>query len=82
MSEVQPLYEIRVKGHLSPRRLCCFEGFAVTELPHGETALVGPIRDQSALFGLLSWLQDLGLTLLLVKRVGKDQSTLNNRLFT
>ena len=35
-------------------------------------ALTGPVRDQSALFGLLAKIRDLGLPLLLVRRVEAD----------
>jgi len=64
-----PIYEIRTQGHLSPRRLCCFDGLAITHDPNGETSLVGAFRDQSALYGLLNHLFNLGVTLLSVSRV-------------
>jgi hypothetical protein len=35
----------------------------------GETVLTGAIRDQSALYGILDKLRDLGVTLLSVRRV-------------
>jgi len=63
-----PVYEIRVRGHLDPRRLRWFENLKVTQCPNGETILVGPIPDQSALHGLLSWLYDIGIPLLSVKQ--------------
>lgn len=61
-------YEIRVQGYLSPQRLR-FEGLTVSHQPSGETVLVGPFPDQSALFGLLNWLQDLGISLTSVRRL-------------
>ncbi len=64
-------YEIRIRGHLAPRRLCCFEGFVVRHQPDGDTVLVGPVRDQSALYGLLSWLHNLGVALVSVQRLGE-----------
>ena len=69
MNEISPVYEIRVQGHLAPRRLCCFEGLTVTHQPNGETVLVCPVRDQSTLYGLLGWLRDLGVTLVSVRRL-------------
>jgi hypothetical protein len=36
---------------------------------NGETVIVGCFRDQPALYGLLGWLQGLGVTLLLVKQM-------------
>jgi hypothetical protein len=64
-----PVYEIRVRGHLDPKRLHWFECLTVRQAPDGQTLLVGPIPDQAALFGLLSWLYDLGIPLLSVKQL-------------
>jgi len=63
------LYEIRVNGHLDPRRLQWVENLTVSLQPNGDTILVAPIPDQSALHGLLSWLYDLGIPLESVKRL-------------
>ena len=71
MNKSPSLYEIRVQGHLAPRRLCCFEGLTVTHLPNGETVFVCPVPDQAALYGLLNWLRNLGVTLLSLRRLGK-----------
>jgi hypothetical protein len=62
-------YEVRIQGHLAPHRLRHFEGATVRQEADGETVIVGCFRDQPALYGLLSWLQRLGITLLLVRRV-------------
>ena len=69
MKETSLRYEIRIQGHLSPHRLRHFEGMTVRQEDGGETVIVGCFRDQPALYGLLSWLQRLGVTLLLVKRL-------------
>lgn len=70
MSGMRPSrYEIRVQGHLAPRRLCCFGDLAVTHLSGGVTRIVGEFRDQSALHGLLNHLYNLGVTLLSVHPV-------------
>ena len=63
------LYEIRVQGHLAPRRLGYFDDLTITHHPNGETRLVGTFRDQSALYGLLNHICSLGVTLLSVNRV-------------
>jgi len=63
------LYEIRVEGHLEQRRLSAFDQLQVTHLASGETALTGPLSDQSALYGLLNWLRDLGIPLVSVNRI-------------
>jgi hypothetical protein len=62
-------YEIRILGHLSSHRLRHFEGLTVRQEAGGETVIAGRFRDQPARYGLLGWLQGLGATLLLVKRV-------------
>lgn len=61
-------YEIVVKGHVNERLVSWFEEGVVTELPSGETSLVGPVADQAALFGILSRIRDLGLPLILVRK--------------
>jgi len=65
-----PRYEIRVQGHLAARRLACFE-VSITQHPDGETSLVGVFPDQSALYGLLNHLRNLGVSLLAVNRVAE-----------
>lgn len=75
MNEAPSSYEIRIQGHLAPRRLRWFEGLAVRQEPNGETVIVGPVRDQSALYGLLNWLHNIGAVLLSVRRLeGADMS--------
>lgn len=64
MPTTPQFYEIKIQGHLASRRLRGFEGWRVQRQPSGETLLVGPVLDASALYGLLSWLRDLGVTLL------------------
>ena len=67
-------YEIRLQGHLARRRLDSFEGLTITHHPNGETSLVGAFRDQSALYGLLNHMYNLGVVLLSVNRVtGSDE---------
>ena len=72
MNETSLQYEIRVQGHLAPHRLRHFEGVSARQESGGETVIVGRFRDQPALYGLLDWLQRLGVILLAVKQVGED----------
>jgi hypothetical protein len=62
-----PGYEIRVRGILGDRLLTAFPDLVgVTD--HGDTLLVGPLPDQSALHGVLGQIESLGLELLEVRR--------------
>jgi hypothetical protein len=63
-----PVYEIRVKGHLSCAWGEWFTGLAVTLEDDGDTLLTGPVVDQAALHGLLKKVRDLGLPLISVNR--------------
>ena len=63
------IYEIRVQGHLSSQRLRGYEGLTINHQSDGETVLTGSFPDQSALFGLLNWLHDLGAVLVSFKRL-------------
>ena len=69
------VYEIRVKGRVDSRWFQCYEGLGVT-YQVGDTILSGPIRDQSALHGVLERVRDLNLVLIALKRVesGKEQA--------
>jgi hypothetical protein len=61
-------YEIRIQGHLDPRRLEPFEGTTIAAHPEGETCIAGRF-DPAALHGLLNHLYNLGVTLLSVQRL-------------
>jgi hypothetical protein len=69
------IYEIRVKGRVDSRWFQCYEGLGVTYLA-GDTILSGPIRDQSALHGVLERVRDLNLVLIALERVeyGEEQA--------
>jgi hypothetical protein len=58
--------EIRVKGQIDEHWSEWFEDLEVTTTDQDETILAGDIADQSALYGLLAKLRDLGLSLLSV----------------
>jgi len=55
--------EIRIKGQIDRDWSDWMGGLAVTHTSEGETVLTGPVRDQAALYGLLSKISDLGLQL-------------------
>lgn len=63
----QRRYRITVRGRLTERFGSAFDGMAL-EPGSGETALVGDVRDQSQLHGLLDRIRDLGLELVSVEQ--------------
>jgi hypothetical protein len=60
-------YRITVRGHLTEQLASAFEGLD-PEPGAGQIALVGQIRDQSHLYGVLALVRQLGLDLLSVER--------------
>ena len=64
-----PLYEIRLKGHLDAQWMTWFDGLTITLEENGDTLLSGPVADQSALHGLLKKVRDLGMPLVSVVQI-------------
>ena len=64
------VYQIRIRGQLSPRWTGWFEGLTVTLEEDGTTALTGSVIDQAALHGILKKIRDLGVPLLSVNSIG------------
>ena len=60
------VYRICVRGKLSQRLATAFDGMTL-EPGAADTALIGQVRDQSQLFGLLDRVRDLGLELVSVQ---------------
>jgi hypothetical protein len=58
--------EIRIKGHIDRDWADWLAGLKITHNADGSTVLKGPVRDQAALYGLLSQLSNLGLQLVSV----------------
>ena len=59
-------YRIVLRGRLGERFESAFDGM-VLEPGNGQTALVGEIRDQAHLYGLLDRLRDFGIDLVAVE---------------
>jgi hypothetical protein len=59
-------YQITVMEYLEDSWSTWFDGLTITHDPDGATTLAGAIRDQTALYGLIAKLRDLGLTLVAV----------------
>ena len=62
-------YEIHVRGEVPSDVLEELEHLTVVDEP-AVTVLTGVLPDQSALFGVLARLQDLGLELVELRRLG------------
>lgn len=64
------VFEIRFKGHLPTHWRDWFDNLFLTHTETGETILVGPVKDQAALYGILIKIRDLALPLLSVTQTG------------
>jgi hypothetical protein len=64
-------YRLEVEGELGDVVRLAFRGMRVI-YDHGNTALVGPVRDQAELNGLLQRCSDLGLTLLSINVIKRE----------
>jgi len=69
------LYEFRVSGRLTQETAAWFEDMSLsideTSTP-SQTIIQGIIRDQAALYGLISRVRDLGLLLLSVNLIDRE----------
>ena len=59
-------YRIVIRGRLGARFESAFDGM-VLEQEHGQTVLLGEIRDQAHLYGLPDRLRDFGIDLVAVE---------------
>jgi hypothetical protein len=62
-------YRIVLRGQLGERFESAFDGMALEPGPN-QTVLIGEVRDQAHLFGLLDRLRDFGIELLAVQPAG------------
>ena len=68
-------YYIKVKGNLDCKWADWFKGFALLSCGNHETLLSGKVTDQAALHGILSKINNLGLSLILVAQI--DHTDMN-----
>ena len=68
------IYEIRVRGGLDKRWSDWFDGLTVNPQTEGVTLIKGPVVDQAALHGLLNKIRDIGLPLLSVIRLEREEN--------
>jgi hypothetical protein len=66
------VYRLRVKGTLSTAWTEEFSGLRLSCETDGNSSLTGIIADQSALFGVLRRIRDLGLELISVNQIAHD----------
>jgi hypothetical protein len=71
-------YRIVLRGRLSERFESAFEGMALEAAPN-QTVLVGEIRDQAHLYGLLDRLRDYGIELVAVEPAGPADAGAEHR---
>jgi hypothetical protein len=60
--------QITIREYLEDSWSTWFDGLTISHAADGSTMLAGPVRDQSALYGLIDKTRDLGLTLVAVGR--------------
>jgi hypothetical protein len=63
-------FEVVVRGRLSPMVVTALDGFDVSRFADGRTHLVGAVRDQAKIHGLLRILGDLNIELVSMNPVG------------
>jgi len=64
-----PIYRVEIEGHLDRSWAEWFDGMAIDQQPNGMSVLSGSVTDQSALFGLLKKMHNMGLTIISVQRI-------------
>jgi hypothetical protein len=70
------LYEIVIRGYIGDT---WFEDLTVIRQPNFETMLRGQLMDQSALYGVLRKINDLGVELLSVNRIDEVRPVDNEK---
>jgi hypothetical protein len=64
-----PVYEIRIKNCIDFNWSEWFEGLEITQEADGNTLITGPVSDQSALYGLLKKIHQLGMQLISINQI-------------
>ena len=72
------VYQITVKGHLDSQWSAWFDNMTISNEANGEAVLRGSLADQSALYGVLAKIRNLGLPLLAVTTVAADETSNNH----
>ncbi len=67
------IYRIKIQERLDAEWRGWFDGLTIIPEYGGGTLITGPVRDQSALHGLLKRVRDLGLTLVSVNPIDKTE---------
>ena len=75
-TDLSKVFQIRIQGHLSQQWMDWFAGLIITQEEDGNTLLSGPVVDQSALHGILKRIRDLGVPLLSVNSVDRNQENM------
>jgi len=65
----QGTYRIVIKGIIGQKWSEWFDGFTITYPDNSHTSLIGKVRDQSALHGILTKIRDLSLTLISITEI-------------
>ena len=71
--------EIRIKGEIDRSWSGWFSGFNIMHNLQGESILIGLVRDQAELRGILSKLADLGLELISVRTKFEDNTRVSQK---
>jgi hypothetical protein len=69
LGDEQSIYEIHVKGLIDECWSDYFSGLTVQHHADDISVLIGELRDQSALFGVLLMIRDLGIPLIKVEQL-------------
>lgn len=69
---------IELKGLTPDYREHLFEGLTLTRNKQGNTVITGVIQDQSALFGLLDKIRNLGMNILSLRIESEKKRTARN----
>lgn len=63
--------EIRVQGKIDEHWSNWFDDMEIINLDPNETVLIGSVRDQAALYGLIAKVRDLGLLIRFLKCINQ-----------
>jgi len=66
------VYEVIVRGRMSPELVASLEGFVIATGDDGFTRLIGNVPDQPQLLGLLAAFDDLHIEVVSVNPVSAD----------